>query len=31
MKTTNPVIYVSPELEQLRQLMASARVKLAES
>jgi hypothetical protein len=30
MKTTNPVIYVSPELEQLRQLVAGARAQLAE-
>jgi len=30
MKTTNPVIYVSPELEQLRQLVAGAQAQLAE-
>jgi len=30
MKTTNPIIYVSPELEQLRQLVAGARAQLAE-
>jgi hypothetical protein len=30
MKTTDPVIYVSPELEQLRQLVAGARAQLAE-
>ena len=30
MKMTNPVIYVSPELEQLRQLVARARARLAE-
>src|ERR1039457_204262 len=30
MKTTNPVIYVSPELEQLRQVVAGARAQLAE-
>ena len=30
MKTTNPVIYVSPELEQLRQLVVGARAQLAE-
>jgi DNA polymerase-3 subunit epsilon len=30
MKTTNPILYVSPELEQLRQLVAGARAQLAE-
>ena len=30
MKTSKPIIYVSPELEQLRQLVASARLELAE-
>ena len=30
MKTTNPVLYVSPELEQLHQLVAGARSQLAE-
>ena len=30
MKTTSPVIYASPELEQLRQLVAGARAQLAE-
>jgi hypothetical protein len=30
MKKTNPVIYTSPELEQLRQLVAGARAQLAE-
>src|ERR1035437_1631088 len=30
MKTTSPVIYASPELEQLRQLVAGARARLAE-
>ena len=30
MKTTNPIVYVSPELEQLRQLVAGARAHLAE-
>jgi hypothetical protein len=30
MKTENPVIYISPELEQLRQLVAGARAQLAE-
>ena len=30
MKATNPIIYVSPELEQLRQLVAGARARLAE-
>lgn len=30
MKTTNPVIYVGPELERLRQLVANARVRLVE-
>ena len=30
METTNPIIYVSPELEQLRQLVARARARLAE-
>ena len=30
MKTTNPVIYANPELEQLRQLVAGARAQLAE-
>src|SRR6266705_4544148 len=30
MKTPNPILYVSPELEQLRQLVASARARLAE-
>ena len=31
MKTTTPIIYASPELEQLRQLVAGARAQLAES
>jgi DNA polymerase-3 subunit epsilon len=30
MKTTTPIIYASPELEQLRQLVAGARAQLAE-
>ncbi len=30
MKTTSPIIYINPELEQLRQLVADARVQLAE-
>jgi len=30
MKTTNPIVYISPELEQLRQLVAGARAQLAE-
>jgi hypothetical protein len=30
MKTTNPIIYVSPELEELRRLVAGARAQLAE-
>ena len=30
MKTTNPIIYTSPELEQLHQLVAGARAQLAE-
>ena len=30
MKTTTPIIYTSPELEQLRQLVAGARAQLAE-
>src|ERR1035438_1944133 len=30
MKTTTPVIYTNPELEQLRQLVADARAQLAE-
>src|ERR1035438_6136432 len=30
MKTTNPVIYTNPELEELRQLVAGARAQLAE-
>src|SRR5665213_2193615 len=30
MKTTTPIIYTSPELEQLRQLVAVARAQLAE-
>ncbi len=30
MKTTSPIIYASPELEQLRQLVAGARAQLAE-
>jgi DNA polymerase-3 subunit epsilon len=30
MKTTNPILYTSPELEQLRQLVAGARAQLAE-
>ena len=30
MKTTNPILYVSPELEQLRQLVAGVRAQLAE-
>ena len=30
MKTTDPIIYASPELEQLRQLVAGARAQLAE-
>jgi DNA polymerase-3 subunit epsilon len=30
MKITNPVVYVGPELEQLRQLVAGARAQLAE-
>ena len=30
MKTTKPIIYASPELEQLRQLVADARAQLAE-
>jgi hypothetical protein len=30
MKTTTPIIYTSPELEQLRQLVADARAQLAE-
>ncbi len=30
MKTTSPIIYTSPELEQLRQLVAGARAQLAE-
>src|SRR5277367_2089890 len=30
MKITNPAIYASPELEQLRQLVAGARAQLAE-
>ena len=29
MKTTTPIIYISPELEQLRQLVAGARAQLA--
>jgi DNA polymerase-3 subunit epsilon len=30
MKTTTPIIYISPELEKLRQLVAGARAQLAE-
>jgi DNA polymerase-3 subunit epsilon len=30
MKTTAPIIYASPELEELRQLVAGARAQLAE-
>src|ERR1039457_3327219 len=30
MKTSKPAIYVSPELDQLRQLVAGARAQLAE-
>jgi hypothetical protein len=30
MKTTSPIIYVNPELEELRQLVAGARARLAE-
>ena len=30
MKTTSPIIYASPEMEQLRQLVAGARAQLAE-
>ena len=30
MNPTNPTIYISPELEQLRQLVAGARAQLAE-
>jgi hypothetical protein len=30
MKTANPILYVSPELEQLRQLVVGARAQLAE-
>jgi hypothetical protein len=30
MKTTTPIIYASPELEQLLQLVAGARLQLAE-
>jgi hypothetical protein len=30
MKTTKPILYISPELEQLRQLVAGARAQLAE-
>ena len=30
MNTTKPILYVSPELEQLRQLVAGARAQLAE-
>src|SRR5450432_1749043 len=31
MKATKPVLYVTPELEQTRQLVAGARARLAES